>query len=136
MTLKVIGLLPALALTLSPAIALAQTCADPARVAAAIEDLSKHYGDVLSDIGCDAPTLAAHRILCEDPALWDMVKLDTFAYVYAYENATGTETDRAAPPIDDYFIQTRDACTDAACLCDALKNHTNDSLGGTSPYRD
>jgi hypothetical protein len=63
-----------------------------------------------------------------------MVKLDTFAWVYAYENATGTETDHAAPPVDDYFIAARDACTDAACLCEVLKAHTDDALGGTSPY--
>ncbi len=110
------------------------TCADPARVAARTAELAENYSGVLSDISCDAPAVPAHEILCDDYNLWEMSKLDTFAYVYAYENATGQETDHTAPPVDEYFIAERDACTDAACLCDLLKAHTNDSLGGTSPY--
>jgi hypothetical protein len=114
--------------------ATAETCADPASVAAAMENLSG-YQDVLSDIACDAPALPAHRLLCENDALWQIGLLDTRARVYAYENATGTETDHTNPPRDEDFTARRDACMDAACLCAALISHTNDSLGGLSPYQ-
>lgn len=112
---------------------------DMAAVESRIADLEPRYGLMLSDISCDLPTLPAHQILCEAAEsngtdLWRMGRLDDLAWVYALENATGQEVDLTNPPRDDSFLQTRDACTDAACLCDALIQHTNDSLGGTSPY--
>lgn len=95
--------------------------------------------NILSDISCDAPTVPAHVLLCAsaespDPTLWRMVNLDDAAWVYAYENATGTETNHDNPPRDDGFIAARDACTTEACLCEVLIEHTNASLGGESPY--
>lgn len=118
----------------------AQTCGiDAAAVEARIADLEPRYGLVLSDIACDAPTLPSHILMCkaaeaQDTALWRMGRLDDLAWVYAVETATGQEVDLTSPPRDDDFQSRRDACTDAACLCDALIQHTNDSLGGTSPY--
>jgi hypothetical protein len=119
---------------------IAQTCnVDMAAVEAEIANLEPSYGDVLSDIACDAPAIAAHQIMCDaaaapDADLWRMGRLNDLAWLYAFENATKTEVDRANPPVNDRFIATRDACTDAACLCDALIAFTNDSLGGLSPY--
>jgi hypothetical protein len=55
------------------------------------------------------------------------------AWVYAYENATGTEADQINPPRNADFIAARDACTDEACLCDVLTSEINDALGGMSP---
>lgn len=112
---------------------------DMAAVQQAIKKLEPDYGDVLSDISCDDPTIPAQVIMCDaayeaDSGLWDMGRLDTLAWVYAYENATGRETSHEAPSWDTAFIETRDACTDTACLCAALIGHTNDSLGGLSPY--
>jgi hypothetical protein len=118
----------------------AQTCeVDLAAVEARIAELEPSYGLMLSDISCDAPTVPAHQLMCsaaETPnaPLWRMGRLDDLAWVYAVENATGQEVDLTDPPRDQDFIATRDACTDEACLCDALIQHTNDSLGGTSPY--
>ena len=128
---------PCLGLLLSmlPLGALAADLPDLAKVAAAQADLSS-YHDVLSDISCDAPSLPAHQLMCENEALWQMGLLDSWAWVYAVENATGTEADHAAPVWDDTFLEARDACTDAACLIDLLKQHTDDSLGGMSPYAD
>ena len=63
-----------------------------------------------------------------------MGRLDDLAWVYAVENATGQQIDLANPPRDEAFVAARDACTDEACLCAVLIGHTNDSLGGTSPY--
>jgi hypothetical protein len=120
--------------------ALAQTCnVDMAAVAAEIAILEPSYGEVLSDIACDAPTIAAHQMMCDaaeapDAGLWRMGRLNDLAWLYAYENATKTEVDRVNPPVNDRFIAARDACTDAACLCDVLIALTNDSLGGLSPY--
>ncbi|MBN8632267.1 MAG: hypothetical protein J0L76_15605 [Rhodobacterales bacterium] len=120
--------------------ATAQTCEiDIAAVESRIAELEPSYGMVLSDISCDAPTNPAHVLMCDDAeardaTLWRMGRLDDLAWVYAVENATGQEVDQTNPPRDDDFLATRDACTDAACLCEALIQHTNDSLGGTSPY--
>jgi hypothetical protein len=102
--------------------------------------LQPSYGAVLSDISCDAPTIVAHQLLClsaETPGdgLWQMLRLDTLAWVHAYENATGQQVDLANPPLDAGFIAARDACTDVDCLCAVLMDHTNGSLGGTSPHR-
>lgn len=123
-----------------PQMAFAQSCGvDVPAVEKHIAELEEFYGDVLSDISCDAPTIPAQVMMCESetgpaPELWRMGRLDDLAWVYAVENATGTETNHANPPRDDSFIAARDACTDEACLCNLLIEHTNDSLGGTSPY--
>jgi hypothetical protein len=120
--------------------ALAQSCnVDMAAVEAEISRLEPTYGYILSDIGCDVPTIPAHQIMCDaaetpEADLWRMGRLDDLAWVYAYENATGTEVDLANPPRDDGFIAARDACTDAVCLCTTLIDHTDGSLGGLSPY--
>lgn len=119
--------------------AAAATCAvDIDAVEARIAALEGDYGMILSDISCDAPVIPAHILMCDaadaGQSLWRMGRLDDLAWVYAYENATGQQTDHENPPRDEAFIAARDACTDAACLCDALTRHTNDSLGGTSPY--
>ena len=135
-----IALAPIPALILAAGTASAQTCEiDLAAVEARIADLEPSYGLMLSDIGCDAPTNAAHVLMCEaaeapNAMLWRMGRLDDLAWVYAVENATGQDVDETNPPRDADFLATRDACTDEACLCDALIRHTNDSLGGTSPY--
>ncbi len=119
---------------------LAQSCpATMTAVETEIARLEQSYGFMLSDIRCDAPTIPAHQIMCDaadtpDAPLWRMGRLDDLAWVYAYENATKSRVDLANPPRDTAFITTRDACTDAACLCDVLIQHTNDSLGGPSPY--
>lgn len=130
----------AIALILAAGTATAQTCQiDLATVEARIAELEPAHGMVLSDIGCDAPTNPAHLLMCDaalDPAavLWRMGRLDDLAWVYAVENATGQDVDETNPPRDEDFLAKRDACTDEACLCEALVDHTNASLGGTSPY--
>lgn len=130
----------AVALLLIPQIALAQSCnVDIAAVEKSIARLEASYAGILSDIGCDAPVKKAHRLMCDSsdqPAaeIWRMGRLDDLAWVYAYENATKSEVDREDPPRDSDFIAKRDACTDIMCLCNELIAHTNDSLGGESPY--
>lgn len=131
----------AFALAATTTAASAQTCnVDLAAVEARIAELEPRYGLVLSDIGCDMNTNPARVLMCasaEDPMdapLWRMGRLDDLAWVYAVENATGQEVDLANPPRDEDFLAARDACTDAACLCATLIEHTNASLGGTSPY--
>ncbi|MFN3993391.1 MAG: hypothetical protein ACK4IU_10855 [Tabrizicola flagellatus] len=118
----------------------AQTCAiDLAAVEARIAELEPYYAGLLSDISCDAPTNPAHVLMCDaswgaDDTLWRMGRLDDLAWVHAVENATGQDVDETDPPRDPDFLARRDACTDVACLCGVLIQHTNDSLGGTSPY--
>ena len=118
----------------------AQTCEiDLAAVEARIAELEPSHGMVLSDISCDAPTNPAHVLMCDaaeatDATLWRMGRLDDLAWVYAVENATGQDIDETDPPRDEDFLARRDACTDETCLCEVLIDHTNASLGGTSPY--
>jgi hypothetical protein len=112
---------------------------DPAAVEARIAELEARYGLVLSDIGCDPPKRPAHVLMCDAAdapggTLWRMGRLDDLAWVYALENATGLEVDPDDPPREAGFLAARDACTDTACLCRVLIDHTNASLGGTSPY--
>jgi hypothetical protein len=114
---------------------------DSAAIEARIADLESSYGRLLSDISCDAPTIPAHQIMCasgldpaSNPILWRMGRLDDLAWVYAVENATKEQVDLANPPRDENFIARRDACEDETCLARLLIEHTNDSLGGTSPY--
>jgi hypothetical protein len=130
----------ALILALTAGSAAAQTCQiDLAAVESRIAQLEPSYGMVLSDIGCDLPVNPAHILMCnaaETPnaPLWRMGRLDDLAWIYAVENATGQEIDETNPPRDQDFLDRRDACTDETCLCEVLIDHTNASLGGTSPY--
>jgi hypothetical protein len=118
----------------------AQSCnVDTAALKSRLAGLETAYPRVLSDIGCEAPTAPAHQLMCDaaeapDNTLWLMGRLDTLAWVYATENATGQQVNQENPPLDDAFIAARDACTDEACLCSVLIEHTNGSLGGNSPY--
>ena len=131
----------ALLLCALPALPLqAATCGvDMAAVELRIAELEQSYALVLSDIGCDVNTIPARQMMCDSSEtphsdLWRMGRLDDLAWVYAVENATGQQVDLENPPRDVDFIANRDACTDAACLCSALIEHTNGSLGGSSPY--
>lgn len=130
----------AILIALAAGSASAQTCEiDLAAVEARIAQLEPAHGLVLSDIGCDMPTVPAHILMCDaaetpNAPLWRMGRLDDLAWIYAVENATGQDIDETNPPRDADFLARRDACTDAACLCDTLVEHTNASLGGTSPY--
>ncbi|MBA3910990.1 MAG: hypothetical protein C0524_14235 [Rhodobacter sp.] len=129
-----------LILGMTAAPTLAQVCGiDAAALGSRLTELEQSYPLVLSDIGCENPTNPAQQILCDsadqpDRTLWQMGQLDTLAWVYAVENATGREVDQENPPLDQDFIAQRDACTGEACLCEVLIGHTNASLGGTSPY--
>lgn len=116
-----------------PSAALAQTLPDPGAIQAAQADLDG-YHDVPSDISCEAPTVPAHQMMCEDELLWQMGMLDSWAWVYAVESATGTEQDHGDPPLDEAFIEARDGCATKQCLVALLVAHTNGSLGGISPY--
>lgn len=133
-------LIPALLAVLVAEPALAQSCGiDIAAVETRIAELEPNYGMVLSDISCDAPTNPAHVLMCgaaegPNPTLWRMGRLDDISWIYAVENATGQEVSHTNPPRDEDFLARRDACTDESCLCEILIQHTNDSLGGTSPY--
>jgi hypothetical protein len=133
-------LISALLVVVAAGPALAQSCSiDIDAVEARIAELEPNYATVLSDISCDAPTNPAHVLMCgaaegPNPTLWRMGRLDDIAWVYAMENATGQEVDHTNSPRDDDFLARRDACTDETCLCGVLIQHTNDSLGGTSPY--
>jgi hypothetical protein len=124
----------------APTISYAQSCAvDFDRVQEAIHQLEQKYDYLLSDISCDAPTVPAHEILCDSsyedrPLLWRMARLNDLAWVKAYEKTTKRKADLNDPPRDVAFIARRDACTDAACLCDVMIEHGNASLGRESPY--
>jgi len=112
---------------------------DLASVNAAIARYQTSYGDILSDISCDAPTITARTLMCDasyenDDLLWKMGRLDDMAWVYAYENGTKREVDHDDPPRDKAFLKERDACRNVQCVKAVLMRHTDESLGGESPY--
>jgi hypothetical protein len=112
--------------------AVAAPMPDPAKVADAQAGLAD-YHDVLADIPCDVPSLTAHKLMCDNDALWQMGLLDSWAWVYATE--VDADADHESPIWDETFIEERDSCADEPCLVKVLIRHTNDSLGDTSPYR-
>ena len=143
---RIVTLPLAVLATLAALPAIAGTCSvDIDAVNTRIEQMGEYrayFGSVVSDITCDttAPnTIPARQMICEsatsgDMVLFQMVQLDNIAWAYAAENATGEQMDPENPLLDGPFLAARDYCTDEACLCETLIQHTNDSLGGTSPY--
>ena len=141
------ALLCSLSSCLTTCPAAAQICAvDMAAVDARIADFEANHAKkapkvmwVGPETACAMPRKGLMRLVCDtvasgDTSLWRMLRLDDMAWIHAYENATGTEVDVANPPVDAEFVSRRSACTDTACLCAVLIEHTNGSLGGTSPY--
>lgn len=104
---------------------------DQTKVKAAIANLNASYGDVPSLINCNKPGKGDERV-CSNPTLVLMAELDSKAAVYAYENATGTETDHKKPD-KQWITELRRANKTPLGLCEAFKSHTTDSLGDT-PY--
>lgn len=100
------------------------------RVQAALDRLTS-YTDVASSIDISNPRNEAERIVIADPELSKMELLDTRAAVYAVENATGQEVDRK--DAGKYALSLEGLQT-AEEIRLALMKHTNDSLGGESPY--
>ena len=98
------------------------------------ERLDLGFGDVAAHFDCRDPMAPGEDIAClSDNDLLAVSQLAAEAYVLAYENATGTETDHANPPVDQAVDAELAACTDAACLCGVYRQQINDALGGTSP---
>ncbi len=115
----------------------AGSCLDAVRqadISNKLVTLKNSYGDVPSGLACHQPKSKAETLICAQDKLKSMALLDAQAYVYALENATGTEADHQRDQDTDWIKQVRNQCADAECLCRAYKAHTNDSLGGESPY--
>lgn len=93
------------------------------------------YKDVPSSIDCKTAKSKAEKIICGSSYLTLMERLDTRAAVYAYENATKNELPHNQKTAIKYSLITkiRKLKTDKA-IRDAFIKHTNDSLGGESPY--
>ncbi|MBG0808362.1 hypothetical protein IY145_03105 [Methylosinus sp. H3A] len=116
--------------------ALAVDCpnVDVDKVKRAIGDLSDFYGDVPSCLDCQRQSKPIERLICQNSGLRLMEILDTKAAVYAYENATKTQMVHSKPDCSFIRKQLSNNCADAVCVCANLKEHTNDSRGGESPY--
>lgn len=104
------------------------------KIQEAVDKLSS-YKDVPSSINCQTTKNKAEKIICNSGYLTLMERLDTRAAVYAYENATKTElAHNQATAIKYSLLKTiRKLKTDKE-IRDAFIKHTNDSLGGWSPY--
>lgn len=100
----------------------------------AIAALSPSYDDVRPNGSCKAPA-GTDQIVCANKTLALMDELSAKAYVYAIENATKSEVDHSRTRDVKWIRGTRNKCKTEACLISALIKHTNDSLGGESPYR-
>jgi hypothetical protein len=102
------------------------------KIQQAIAKLSS-YADVPSSIDCDSPRSDAERMVCGDPQLRLMETLDTRAAVYAFENASKQEVDHQ----DSARFSLAGSLSDlksAEAIRAAYIEHTNESLGGESPY--
>lgn len=106
---------------------------DDTAIRQAIGTLSSQYNDVPSCLACDTQKTPIERMICRHPRLKLMEVLDTKAAVYAFENAAARQT-RHSRPDCSFIAQELSTCTDEHCACKRLKAHTNDSLGGSSPY--
>lgn len=111
----------------------AADCVDPAMIKTGMSVLGS-YAEEKSSIACDAASSEGQKLICANDILKQMVDIDDRAWVFAHESTA--EVIVKNPPQDDAWIATRDACTDEACVCDALKAHTNTSMGNLSPYID
>lgn len=116
--------------------ALAVDCpnVDVDKVKRAIGDLSDFYGDVPSCLDCQRQSKPIKRLICQNSGLRLMEIPDTKAAVYAYENASKTQTVHPKPHRSFVRKELSNNCVDAVCVCANLKEHTNDSRGGESPY--
>lgn len=103
---------------------------DEMQVQKALEALSS-YTDVPSALDLGQPANAAQRLVLDNGALRLMELLDTRAAVYAVENATGHPVDHARP--GQYALSLQGLKT-VEEIRDAYIRHTNESLGGMSPY--
>ncbi len=123
-----------LALGVSAASADCLGTVDEAKILAKIDAMNDSYGDVPASVQCSDATSKVEKLVCASKTLQAMDLLDSKAYVYAFENATGSEIDHKTEKDTDWIKTVRDACTDAECVCEAFKSHTGDLLGGGSPY--
>ncbi|MBS2034189.1 hypothetical protein JST97_04330 [bacterium] len=91
------------------------------------------YSDVGSSLNYKHPANAAETLVAGDPSLRLMELLDTRAAVYAYENATKKQTDHRRPKD---FALTLQGLSSREQIRKAYQVHTNESLGGMSPYQE
>jgi uncharacterized protein len=93
------------------------------------------YQDVPSSIACKATVSQAEKIICADPLLLLMEKLDTMAAIYAVENGTKRELSHNRRTVMEYsLLKTIRKLKSADAIRRAYIENTNDSLGGESPY--
>ncbi|MCB6184671.1 hypothetical protein LIN78_14075 [Leeia sp. TBRC 13508] len=134
---KLLNSLSAIAL-LALSVSSSAACLDNIQLAtiqSKIEQLNSSYKDVPSSIQCNRTKNAAEKKICGNKTLAAMEVLDTKAYVYATENATGSEVNHQKWKDDAWIKSTRNRCSTEECICKNLSEHTNDSLGGESPYK-
>ena len=108
---------------------------DEAAIKKAIENLSFSYKDVPSSLTCKQPATKAEKIICADPLLRLMERLDTMASVYMVENGTHRELSHNKKTVmRESSIKTIRKLRTAAAIRKAYIENTNEALGGESPY--
>ncbi|MCA9775777.1 MAG: hypothetical protein KC800_03640 [Candidatus Eremiobacteraeota bacterium] len=105
---------------------------DTTKIKSALDKLGD-YADVPSSIDLGNPKNPAQTIVATDSVLQMMELLDTRAAVYAAENATKEQVDHSE--VSKYAL-TLEGLGTADEIRDAYIKHTNESLGGSSPYAD
>lgn len=104
---------------------------DQSKVMAALGKLAS-YAEVGSSIHYARPANPAEALVAADPELRLMELLDTRAALYAYENATKQQGDHKNPK---KYALSLDGLLTAKQIRQAYKKHTDESLGGMSPYQ-
>ncbi|MFN8611681.1 MAG: hypothetical protein U0931_29315 [Vulcanimicrobiota bacterium] len=103
---------------------------DQASIQLALGKLTS-YSDVASSLVYTKPANPAQALVAADPGLRLMELLDTRAALYAVENATKRQVDHRRPQA--YALSLQELTT-VQQVRQAYIDHTNESLGGMSPY--
>ena len=107
---------------------------DEAAIRKAI-DFYSDYKDLPSSLTCKPPASEAERVICADPVLRLMERLDTMASVYAVENGTHRPLSHNKRTVmQESSINIIRKLKTAAAIRKAYIKSTNDALGGESPY--
>ena len=108
---------------------------DEAAIKKAIASLSVDYKDVPSSLTCKPPASEAEKIICSDPVLRLMEKLDTMASIYMVENGTHHPiSHNKTSVLKNSSIKYIRKLKTADTIRKAYIESTNDALGGESPY--
>ena len=107
---------------------------DMQKLRSSIESLAGSYIDIPTRIDC-TKSIGKQGIICKNPTLRFMEKLDHMATFYGYENGYREEMNHDKILGQEHLNQILKTCRTSECICIEYKKSTDDLLGGMSPYQ-